>query len=1528
MRRPPVFLAVLASVCLLVASCDGRDGPTGVEGSPIGIAINPALIPSAADDGALSINRIRASAVRISDDVVLGESIIDVSPTDATWTVDLDVTLPSSPTDVRVFVLLIHVEGSVETVEFSGLVGSLSLEAGDEVQVADIPIVRGPLANHFTTGVSITSAPGTLTVDESATLAATATTSASTAPTVFWTVLDSAVLSANGATVTGIGAGTGRVVASAGSFADTASVVVQPAQGLLDVQISKTVDVAQPLAGDTVSFTISATNAGPGQATNVTIVDPLPAEFQTPQHAASVGSVQNDTLWTIPTLDESQTATWTLTTVVAGGVAGTSATNRAYLASVSPGDGAPANDTAEVAVSFPLSAPPVVTISQPADSAVFDPGDPITFTAAANDPEQGDLSPSIAWTSNLDGDIGTGRSFTTSTLGAGLHTIIASVSDSDGGVGADTIHVTVALYTVPPTLNVPFGGTAALPITLSQPAPAGGVVLSVSSDAPTITAPTQSTVSIAQGALSGNATLQGVLPGTANVTVGNPQYGAAVTVASVTADLNILVSNISFASPFTETITIRFESQGTGIAAPAGGLPIALSSDDPTCVAVPPSVTIPAGQVTRTATLSYGGSATLQCQTYVRATSTNITPDSVLVTVSPAPTITVGDRTVGSGLQQVVTGSLGVTNHGGTTLTLTSSDPSTVLVSPNDTTPGTASIQIDVPDGSSGYNFYAQAPEGQTGSATLTATATGFNQGAGTTTVVQAGLVISGLSTNTTSLSPDDDFYASIGFVNGSSVSVQNVRAGGAPVTVTFTSSNVGSGVLTDGSITSDTVTATIPVGLYYTPTLVANGGVAFVATAAGTTTVTASAPGVVTQPNGSLDVNVTTPSLTTSARTVGSGLQVATSGNLGASAHGGVTVRVESADPATALVSPNDTTPGTAFIDVDVPDGTASFNYYVQGVEATTGTPAVTVTAPGFNSGQATMTVLQPGIILSGVNTSVTSLSPDDDFYASIGYPSGSTVSAQNIRAGGSPLTVTLSTSDGGVVRITDGVNSGDTLTATIPVGLYYSPTTVVGGGVAAEPVAAGTATITATAPGFITQPAGSQDVAVTAPSISLTTRTVGAGLQTPASGNLGASAHGGVTLRLESSSSQDLLLSPDQNTPGSAFIDLDIPDGQSSFSYYVQGVEGAVNAVTVTGTAPGFNTAQADMSVVQPGVILSGVATSLTTLSPDDPFYASVGIPSGNGVSVQNVRAGGSPLTATFVTDDQTVGILTDGVVSNDTVTAEIPVGFYYSPTSVANGGVAHNPISSGTANLTVSIPGFVTQPAGAAVVTVTTPMITLNPRTVGAGLQVSASGNLGASQHGGVTLTLTSSDPSTFLLSPDASTPGTASIDIDIGDGLSSFSYFVQGVEDITGDATITATADGFLNGTTTTTVVQPRITLISLPSSISAGAVNNDFYAIVGPPSGNSVSAQNVRAGGSAITVTATSSNVAAAEVATQSASGASVTAQILPGVYYTPTSFAAGGFTLDPIAEGSVTVQVTAPGFVTQPDGTWPVVVTP
>ncbi len=88
---------------------------------------------------------------------------------------------------------------------------------------------------------------------------------------------------------------------------------------------------------------------------------------------------------------------------------------------------------------------PVVIILQPGDGATFTFGIPITFMASAADDEDGNLTASIVWQSSIDGPIGTGGSFSTSTLSQGNHTITASVTDSGSVMGSASILITVGV---------------------------------------------------------------------------------------------------------------------------------------------------------------------------------------------------------------------------------------------------------------------------------------------------------------------------------------------------------------------------------------------------------------------------------------------------------------------------------------------------------------------------------------------------------------------------------------------------------------------------------------------------------------------------------------------------------------------------------------------------------------------------------------------------------------------------------------------------------------------------------------------------------------------------------------------------------------------------------------------------------------------------------------------------------------------------------------------------------------------------
>jgi hypothetical protein len=91
---------------------------------------------------------------------------------------------------------------------------------------------------------------------------------------------------------------------------------------------------------------------------------------------------------------------------------------------------------------------PTASIASPGNNASFSQGASISFSGSASDAQDGNLTSGLRWTSNIDGAIGSGGSFSR-TLSAGTHTITASVTDGGGMSG--TASITVNLVAAPPS---------------------------------------------------------------------------------------------------------------------------------------------------------------------------------------------------------------------------------------------------------------------------------------------------------------------------------------------------------------------------------------------------------------------------------------------------------------------------------------------------------------------------------------------------------------------------------------------------------------------------------------------------------------------------------------------------------------------------------------------------------------------------------------------------------------------------------------------------------------------------------------------------------------------------------------------------------------------------------------------------------------------------------------------------------------------------------------------------------------------
>ena len=120
--------------------------------------------------------------------------------------------------------------------------------------------------------------------------------------------------------------------------------------------------------------------------------------------------------------------------------------------------GATGSASIEITVTTPtpFNSRPVASIAAPTSNLVFLTTDSITFTGSAFDAQDGPLGgDSLVWTSNIDGQIGSGNSFSAS-LSAESHLITLIATDSQGELDAATVSVTVneAPQNNPPTASI------------------------------------------------------------------------------------------------------------------------------------------------------------------------------------------------------------------------------------------------------------------------------------------------------------------------------------------------------------------------------------------------------------------------------------------------------------------------------------------------------------------------------------------------------------------------------------------------------------------------------------------------------------------------------------------------------------------------------------------------------------------------------------------------------------------------------------------------------------------------------------------------------------------------------------------------------------------------------------------------------------------------------------------------------------------------------------------------------------------
>ena len=145
-----------------------------------------------------------------------------------------------------------------------------------------------------------------------------------------------------------------------------------------DLAVGKTVSDPTPEEGDTIAYTLTVTNNGPLEATNVSATDPLPAGVTYVSHSGDGTYDPGTGLWTIGTLGVGEGAVLTIVVTVDAGTSGTVITNAIVNVSMDQDDTNQTQDDPGQDISVGGGTDLVVakTVSDPTP----DEGDTITYT--------------------------------------------------------------------------------------------------------------------------------------------------------------------------------------------------------------------------------------------------------------------------------------------------------------------------------------------------------------------------------------------------------------------------------------------------------------------------------------------------------------------------------------------------------------------------------------------------------------------------------------------------------------------------------------------------------------------------------------------------------------------------------------------------------------------------------------------------------------------------------------------------------------------------------------------------------------------------------------------------------------------------------------------------------------------------------------------------------------------------------------------------------------------------------------------
>jgi hypothetical protein len=297
---------------------------------------------------------------------------------------------------------------------------------------------------------------------------------------------------------------------------------------------------------------------------------------------------------------------------------------------------------------------------------------------------------------------------------------------------------------------------------------------------------------------------------------------------------------------------------------------------------------------------------------------------------------------------------------GGLLITLTSNDPSMLLLSMRPDRAGSRTIDIKVPEGLSvSTEFFVQAL-GNSGTVTYTASAPGYESSTGTVTLGRSAILIASpfgfgkpLPTTAGTLTSRIRVSSALLDSTGNPASEQLVR-GGLSVMVDVTSSSAAVGTMAASPLTIDGGSS--------------NAATEFQPVSPGETTLAVNVPPGFSTPAkfAMVTVEVRPPGMAiTTEVTIGQNLELPGTLVLGRPAPlGGVAVTLASSDPSLLLLSTGLTSPGSKSITITIPAGGRSTSYCLQAL-GNSGTATYTVNATGYLGRTGKVTLTPSGVFL-----------------------------------------------------------------------------------------------------------------------------------------------------------------------------------------------------------------------------------------------------------------------------------------------------------------------------------------------------------------------------------------------------------------------------------------------------------------------------------------------------------------------------------------------------------------------------------